>query len=112
MNSLTGLDDLAYLDSGESLELLLSLEFRWIEGVQFLPEAPEAAKHMSTHSGYTLEQMNNYLSGSIEAAELALPCEDAELRDAYLSIAKTWKGLAEKIERELRAKERRERRPS
>ena len=75
------------------------------ESIQFLPEAPEAAKHMSTHSGYTREQMNNYRNGSVEAANLALPCEDAELRDAYLSIAKTWNGLADKIERELRAKE-------
>jgi hypothetical protein len=67
---------------------------------------------MSTHSGYTREQMNNYRKGSIEAVNLAFPCEDAELRDAYLSIAESWKGLADKIERELRAKERRERRPS
>ena len=74
-------------------------------------ETPEAAKHMSTHSGYTREQMNNYRQGSIEAANLAFPCEDAELRDAYLSIAKSWKGLADKIERQLRAKDRRARRP-
>ena len=62
---------------------------------------------MSTHPGYTREQMNNYRNGSIEAANLARPCKDAELRDAYLSIAKSWKGLADKIERKLRAKERR-----
>ena len=67
---------------------------------------------MSTHSGYTREQMNDYRNGSIEAAKLALPCEDAELRDAYLSIAKTWKGLADKIEGQIRAKERRGQRPS
>jgi hypothetical protein len=66
---------------------------------------------MSTHPGYTREQLNNYRKGSIEAANLAFPCEDAELRDAYLSIAQNWKALADKIERELRAKERR-RRPS
>lgn len=78
----------------------------------FSRKAPEAAKDMSTHPGYTREQMNNYRNGSIEAANLAFPCEDAELRDAYLSIAKTWKGLADKIERELRAKERGGRRPS
>jgi hypothetical protein len=83
-----------------------------VESVQFLPEAPEAAKHMSTHSGYTREQMNNYRNGSIEAANLAFPCEDAELRDAYLSIAKTWKGLADKIEQELHAKKRPRQRPS
>jgi hypothetical protein len=67
---------------------------------------------MSTHPGYTREQMNTYRNGSIEAANLAFPCEDAELRAAYLSIAKTWKGLADKIERELRAKKRDRRRPS
>ena len=61
---------------------------------------------MSTHSGYTREQMNNYRSGSLEAAKLAVPCEDAELRDAYLSIAKTWQGLADKIEQDLRARAR------
>jgi len=67
---------------------------------------------MGTHSGYTREQMDNYREGSVEAVNLAVPCEDVELRDAYLSIAKSWKGLADKIERELRAKERRRRRPS
>ena len=59
---------------------------------------------MSTHSGCTHEQMNSYRNGSREAVNLAFPCEDAELRDAYLSIAKTWAALADKIERELRAK--------
>ena len=58
---------------------------------------------MSTHSGYTHEQMDSYRNGSREAVNLAFPCEDAELRDAYLSIAKTWAELADKIERELRA---------
>jgi hypothetical protein len=67
---------------------------------------------MSTQSGYTREQMDTYRKGSIEAVNLAFPCEDAELRDAYLSIAKTWNGLADKIERELRAKEQLRRRPS
>ncbi len=67
---------------------------------------------MSTQSGYTREQMDTYRKGSIEAVNLAFPCEDAELREAYLSIAKTWKGLADKIERELRAKERQRQRPS
>ena len=57
---------------------------------------------MSTHSGYTRERMNGYRSGAIDAVKLAWPCEDSELRDAYLSIAKTWKELADKIERELR----------
>lgn len=68
--------------------------------------------NMGTHSGYTREQMNTYRKGSMEAVSLAFPCEDAELRDAYLSIAKSWKELADKIERQLRAKERRGRRPS
>ena len=67
---------------------------------------------MGTHSVYTREQMNNYRKGSVEAVRVAFPCEDAELRDAYLSIAKTWKALADKIERELRAEECRGRRPS
>jgi hypothetical protein len=58
---------------------------------------------MSTHSGYTHERMNSYRHGSREAVKLAFPCEDAELRDAYLSIAKTWSELADKIERKLRA---------
>jgi hypothetical protein len=57
---------------------------------------------MSTHSGYTHEQMDSYRNGSREAVNLAFPCEDAELRDAYLSIAKNWAELADKIERELR----------
>lgn len=67
---------------------------------------------MGTHSGYTREQMNHYRKGSVEAVNLAFPCKDAELRDAYLSIAKTWKGLADKIERELRAQKRQGRRLS
>ena len=74
--------------------------------------APEAATDMGTHSGYTREQMDNYRKGSAEAVNLACPCEDAELRDAYLSIAKSWKGLADKIERELRTEDRRRQRPS
>ena len=59
---------------------------------------------MSMHSGYTHEQMNSYRNGAREAVNLAFPCEDDELRDAYLSIAKTWAELADKIERELRVK--------
>jgi len=58
---------------------------------------------MSTHSRYTLEQMNGYRSGAMDAVKLAFPCDDLELRDAYLSIAKSWTELADKIERELRA---------
>lgn len=58
---------------------------------------------MSTHSRYSLEQLNRYRNGALAATDLALPCEDAELRDAYLSIAKTWTDLADKIERELQA---------
>ena len=45
---------------------------------------------MSAKPGYSLERMNCYRHGAREAANLALPCEDAELRDAYLFIAKTW----------------------
>jgi hypothetical protein len=67
---------------------------------------------MGTHSGYTREQMDNYRKGSVEAVNLAVPCEDAELRDAYLFIAKSWEGLADKIERELGAMEGHRRRPS
>ena len=62
------------------------------------------AKQLSTHSGYTRERMDGYRNGAKEAANLAFPCNDAELRDAYLSIAKTWEGLADKIERELCAR--------
>jgi hypothetical protein len=62
---------------------------------------------MSTHSGYTRKRMNGYRNGAVEAQNLAFPCEDTELRDAYLSIAKNWSGLADKIERELHAKARR-----
>jgi hypothetical protein len=57
---------------------------------------------MSTHSGYTFERMDSYRKGAKAAADLASPCVDMELREAYLSIAKTWEGLADKIERELR----------
>ena len=58
---------------------------------------------MSTHSGYTRERMNGYRSGAMDAANLAFPCDDLELREAYLSIAKSWTELADKIERQLRA---------
>ena len=57
---------------------------------------------MGKHSGYTLEQMNGYRDGARDAVELAGPCRDKELRDAYLAIAKTWTELADKIEFELR----------
>ena len=59
---------------------------------------------MITHSGYTRERMDGYRTGAIDAAKLAWPCEDSELRDAYLSIARSWRELADKIERELRAR--------
>ena len=64
---------------------------------------------MGTQAGYSVERMQRYRNGAIEAANLAQPCEDPELRDAYLSIAKNWAELADKIERNLRAK--RQRRP-
>jgi hypothetical protein len=60
--------------------------------------------NMSAKPGYSLERMNCYRNGASEAANLALPCEDAELRDAYLIIAKTWTELADKIERKRRAR--------
>jgi hypothetical protein len=59
---------------------------------------------MSMQSGYSLERMERYRTGAVEAVNLALPCMDADLREAYLSIAKTWTELADKIERGLRAK--------
>ena len=62
------------------------------------------AKQMGTPSGYTRERMDSYRNGAKDATNLASPCADAELRDAYLSIAKTWEGLADKIERELCAR--------
>ena len=69
------------------------------------PSSPAEMDSESMCSGYTLEQMDRYRNGATEAANLALPCEDAELRDAYLSIARTWTELADKLERELRAKQ-------
>ena len=57
---------------------------------------------MSTHSSYTRERVNGYRSGAIDAVKLAFPCDDLELRDAYLSIARSWTELADRIERELR----------
>jgi hypothetical protein len=69
------------------------------------PDSPTEMDSESMRSGYTLDQMKRYRNGATEAANLALPCEDAELRDAYLSIARTWTELADKLERELRAKQ-------
>ncbi len=62
---------------------------------------------MGTEAGYSVERMQRYRNGASEAADLARPCDDPELRDAYLSIAKNWAELADKIERKLRAKEQR-----
>ena len=62
---------------------------------------------MGTRTGYSEERIRQYRNGAIEAANLASPCEDAELREAYLSIAKTWVQLADKIERQLHAKRQR-----
>ena len=58
---------------------------------------------MGSASAHTVEQMNHYRNGAAEAANLALPCEDSELRDAYLGIARAWTELADKLERDLRA---------
>jgi hypothetical protein len=55
---------------------------------------------LSGRSGYTHQQMRIYRSGAIEAAQLA---DDSELRHVYLSIARTWTELADKIERPLSA---------
>lgn len=57
----------------------------------------------STRSGYVLEQMNRYRNGATDAANLSSRCEDAELRDTYLSIARMWTELANKLEQEFRA---------
>lgn len=61
---------------------------------------------MSTHSGYTHDQMTRYRNGAQEAMLLASPCQDEELRAAYLSIARTWTELADKIERALNMERR------
>jgi hypothetical protein len=45
--------------------------------------------------------MDLYRQGAIEAMSLAEPCEDADLRDAYMAIAEQWRELADKIERDL-----------
>lgn len=58
---------------------------------------------MRIQARYTRERLDGYRNGAIEAVNLASPCEDIELRDAYLSIAKTWTELADKIERKIRA---------
>jgi hypothetical protein len=47
--------------------------------------------------------MNCYRKGALEAQELAVPCGDDDLRAAYLSIAKNWTDLADKIEHRLRS---------
>ena len=67
------------------------------------PNSPTELNSESARSGYILEQMNRYRNGATEAANLALPCEDAELRDTYVSIARMWTALADKLEQELRA---------
>ena len=56
---------------------------------------------MSPHSVYTQDQVTRYRTGAMEARALASPCQDAELRAAYLSIARNWTELADKIERHL-----------
>ena len=56
---------------------------------------------MGSHSGYTRQTIENYRNGAAHAVVLASPCKDAKLRDVYLSIARTWIQLAEKIERNL-----------
>lgn len=46
--------------------------------------------------------MDLYRQGVMEALSLAEPCEDADLRDAYMAIAEQWRDLADKIERDLK----------
>ena len=58
---------------------------------------------MTTQSAFcTPKQMDLYRQGAIEALSLAEPCEDADLRDAYMAIAEQWRDLANKIERDLK----------
>ena len=58
---------------------------------------------MTTQSAFcTPKQMDLYRQGAIEALSLAGPCEDADLRDAYMAIAEQWRELADKIERDLK----------
>ena len=56
---------------------------------------------MGSHSSYTRQTIDDYRNGAAHAVILASPCEDEELRDVYLSIARTWIHLAEEIERNL-----------
>jgi hypothetical protein len=46
--------------------------------------------------------MDLYRRGAVEALSLAEPCEDIDLRDAYVAIAEQWRELADKIERDLK----------
>ena len=46
--------------------------------------------------------MDLYRQGAIEAMNLAEPCEDADLREAYVAIAEQWRELADQIERDLK----------
>ena len=54
---------------------------------------------MVSHSSYTRQTIDDYRNGAAHAVILASPCEDEVLRDVYLSIARNWMHLAEKIER-------------
>jgi len=57
---------------------------------------------MPTQSAFcTPKHMDLYRQGAVEALSLAEPCEDADLRDAYVAIAEHWRDLADKIERDL-----------
>jgi len=62
---------------------------------------------MRKHCAYTKEVIRRYRTGADDALNLAAPCEDADLRDAYLSIAKNWNELADKIERLIEIRDRR-----
>ena len=56
---------------------------------------------MGVLSFYTMERMNSCLNGAKDAADQALSCDAAHLRDAYLDLANDWMELASKIERRL-----------
>jgi hypothetical protein len=60
---------------------------------------------MRTDSAFcTPKQMDLYRQGAIEAISLAEPCEDADLRHAYMAIAEQWRDLADQIERDLKSR--------
>jgi hypothetical protein len=53
-----------------------------------------------------LERLARYRKAAEEAKALAASASTAQLRDAYLGVARTWTDLAGQLERELSAKRR------